>query len=306
MAYVLTHRYTSDNGSWMRGRSLNLKARILDRIETRGAGAVWTPVDFLEFGPRPAVDKALQRLVAHGDLRRVGRGLYFTPTMNRLTGKPNAPDSSAVVDAIARRDQIRCVVDGLTAANDLGLTTAVPAHVTVLADARLRPVRLGKQEIRFKHVAASRLYWAGRPAMRVVQALHWMRDVVPSNRSRVLDRLRRVLADPDHGSSIRDDLRAGFHTLPAWMQSLVRELIGEVPSGGAKSVKRDEAGKDGEAMRKKHEKAKKRWPPGKPLPIFASAAEEERFWLSHDFDDAVDTGGEEVVYQPRATRRPRT
>ncbi|HET8540543.1 MAG TPA: CopG family antitoxin [Anaeromyxobacter sp.] len=64
--------------------------------------------------------------------------------------------------------------------------------------------------------------------------------------------------------------------------------------------------KDGEAMKKQQQKAKKRWAPGKPLPKLATAAEEERFWLSHDFDDAMDAGGEEVVYEPRATRRPRT
>jgi hypothetical protein len=220
----------------MRGRSLNLKGWILDRIDARGAG-VWTPVDFLDLGSRAAVDKALQRLVAHGNLRRVGRGLYYTPAMSRLTGKPNAPDSSAVVDAIARRDQIRCVVDGLTAANELGLTTAVPAHVTVLADARLRPVRLANQEIRFKQAAASRLYWAGRPAMRVVQALHWMHDVVPTNRPRILDRLRGVLSDPDHGPAITDDLRSGLHTLPIWMHSLVRELLEGRAPGGASSVR---------------------------------------------------------------------
>jgi len=224
----------------MRGRSLNLKGRILDRVDARGAGGVWTPVDFLDLASRAGVDKALQRLVAHGNLRRVGRGLYYKPIMSRLTGKPNAPDSGAVVDAIARRDQIRCVVDGLTAANDLGLTTAVPAHVTVLADARLRTVHLGKQEIRFKHVAASRLYWAGHPAVRVVQALHWLRDVVPANRPRVLDRLGGVLADPDHGPAITDDLRAGLHTLPIWMQSLVRELLEGLAAGDAKSGKRYE------------------------------------------------------------------
>jgi hypothetical protein len=44
----------------------------------------------------------------------------------------------------------------------------------------------------------------------------------------------------------------------------------------------------------------------KPLPKFATAAEEESFWLSHDFDDAMDAGGEEVAYEPQATRRPRT
>ena len=56
---------------------------------------------------------------------------------------------------------------------------------------------------------------------------------------------------------------------------------------------------------KKKQQATKRWAPGKPLPKFASAAAEERFWLSHDFDEAMDAGGEDVVYQPQATRRAR-
>jgi hypothetical protein len=41
-----------------RGQSLNVKRRILDRVDARGAGAVWTPIDFLDLGPRAAVDKA--------------------------------------------------------------------------------------------------------------------------------------------------------------------------------------------------------------------------------------------------------
>jgi hypothetical protein len=61
---------------------------------------------------------------------------------------------------------------------------------------------------------------------------------------------------------------------------------------------------DGEAV--KIRQTKKRWAPGKPLPKFATAAEEERFWLSHDFNDVMDSGGEEVVYEPQATRRPCT
>jgi hypothetical protein len=48
---------------------------------------------------------------------------------------------------------------------------------------------------------------------------------------------------------------------------------------------------------------KLRWPPGKPLPRFATRAEEERFWLTHDFDAAMDAGGEAVTSKPLAPRR---
>jgi len=130
------------------------------------------------------------------------------------------------VDAIARRDQLRLLVDGMTAAKDLGLTDAVPARVTIHTDTRRRAIKLDNLIIEFKQTAPSRLYWAGRPAMRVVQALHWLKDTLSSDRQRILSRLTKVLADSIHGSSICQDLFEGFSTLPGWMQSVVRELPG--------------------------------------------------------------------------------
>ncbi len=208
----------------MRGPGLDLTEGIQRRTAAQPA-EVWTPVDFLDLGSRSAVDKALQRLTRAGALRRLDRGLYDRPRPSKLTGQAASPDTRAVIDAIARRDQLRVVVDGMTAANDLGLTTAVPARVVVLTDARLKPVRLGNQEITFRHAAPSRLYWAQRPAMRVVQALHWLHDTLPANRDRILGRLRVVLSDPAQGRAIADDLRRGLPTLPAWMQQLARELL---------------------------------------------------------------------------------
>src|SRR3546814_16877871 len=91
------------------------------------------------------------------------------------------------------------VVDGMTAANDLGLTTAVPARIEVLVDARLKPITLGNQAITFKHAAPRRPYWAGRPAMRLVQALYWLKagiDRSEAERTRDYDALSALLLDP--------------------------------------------------------------------------------------------------------------
>jgi len=169
----------------------------------------------------------LQRLATAGDLRRIDRGLYDQPRKNELTDRPTIPDYRAVIRAVTRRDQARAVIDGMTAANDLGLTTAVPARIEVLVDSRLKPIKLGDQEIHFKLAAPSRLYWAGRPAMRVVQALHWMQDMLTqdSERQRVQSVLGRMLADPRHGQAIRNDLRAGLSALPIWMQEFLRGLL---------------------------------------------------------------------------------
>lgn len=62
--------------------------------------------------------------------------------------------------------------------------------------------------------------------MRVVQALHWMRDMLGQDEAnqKLLRRLRRLLNDPDQGDRLRADLADGLPTLPAWMQVLSAHL----------------------------------------------------------------------------------
>lgn len=203
-----------------------LKSRILSRIANEADNAVWTPSDFLDLASRDAVDKTLQRLVKAEELRRIDRGLYDRPRINSLTKNRSAPDPREIVEAVARRDQIRVLVDGMTAANDLGLTNAVPAKIVIHSEARSKTIKLGSLTIDFKQTAASKLYWAGRPAMRIVQALHWLRDTMTGDDSADWqDRLTSLLTDPVHGEELRADLEDGFATLPAWMQDILRPLL---------------------------------------------------------------------------------
>jgi hypothetical protein len=131
---------------------------------------------------------------------------WHASRINELTDKQTNPDYIAVIDAVARRDQIRVLVDGMTADNQLGLTDAVPSRPVVHTDGRLRPIKLGNLTIHFKLTSPTRLYWSGRPAMRIVQALHWLQDTLPTERNTIMKRLRSILNDSDHRSSLRDDL----------------------------------------------------------------------------------------------------
>lgn len=205
----------------------SIQSAILSRIRALKKPRVWTADDLADLGSRSAVDLALHRLVSAGDVRRIARGLYDAPGINSLTGKPTTPDPHDVIDALTRKGKVRILVDGITAANDLGLTDAVPARIEVLTDGRLRPIKLGNLTLDFHYAAPSRLYWAGRPAMRFVQALHWLRDMLPSDDGGLRRRLISILRDPDHGPAIRDDLRAGFSALPEWMRAIVRDLLRE-------------------------------------------------------------------------------
>jgi len=206
-----------------------IQTSVAERIGAQPA-SVWTPADFLDLGKRDAVDKALQRLAHAGTIRRVQRGLYDIPRVSTLTRKATVPDYRAIIDAVARRVQAPMLIDGLTAANDLGLSDAVPARMVVHTGARLRPMRVGNLKITFRPTTSRKLYWASRPAMRIVQALYWLRGIVPQNRDRIIARLRAIVNDPSHGAAIRADLQTGLATLPAWMREIVQTVLAPEPA----------------------------------------------------------------------------
>lgn len=203
---------------------MTLKNLILKRME-ENKGQIWTPVDFFDLGDSEAVKKALQRLVKHHELRRIDRGLYDKPRTNALTGQATPPDYRKVIEAVSRRDQVRILFDGMTCANELGLTNAVPGQVIIHTDGRLRPIKIDNLMIKFKLTAPSKLYWADRPGMRIVQALYWLQDTGELSQDAVQTRLLELLHTSEQGGKICTDLKAGLHTLPAWMQKWLREFL---------------------------------------------------------------------------------
>jgi hypothetical protein len=209
--------------------------RINDRIASAAPSGVWSRADFLDIGTPNAVEKALQRLTRRGDIRRPHRGLYDKPGISQLTGKMVFPPRASFIDAIARRDKLRVLVDGMTAANDLGLTTAVPARSTIYADTYPRTIEIEANagdphatkaviyRLDFKRISAKTAFWAGRPAMRVIQALNWFRDD-RSNLDTLVGGIIRQLSQNPHRQSIIKDLRENIHAIPAWMYPAV-EII---------------------------------------------------------------------------------
>ena len=112
----------------------------------------------------------------------------------------------------------------------------MPGRVIVHSDARLKPLRLGNLIITFRPTAASKLYWAGRPAMRIVQALYWLKPKLnnPDDNQRIRRRIETLLSDSKQGATLRKDLKEGFSSLPAWMQDFLRDLV---PSASSPSIK---------------------------------------------------------------------
>ena len=96
--------------------------KILRRMRAHGKGKrVCTPKDFLDLGSRAAVDQSLSRLVKAGELRRIGCGLYDMPRISNVLKRSAPANMDAAIAAIARRDSVRIMSDGMVAAiGDVG------------------------------------------------------------------------------------------------------------------------------------------------------------------------------------------
>lgn len=198
---------------------MGIADRIMKKVAARPVGQwVCTPKDFLDLGSREAVDQALSRLVKAGRLRRVSHGLYDRPRISKLL-KCRAPvDMDSAIAALARRDGVRIMPDGLAAANQLGLTNAVPAEISFVTDGHSRALKIDGHTVRFRHAGPSIMRWTGKPAAAVVQALRWLGPGAATD-AHVVSTLNRNL--PDH---VKADVWHHRRDLPGWALSLARSL----------------------------------------------------------------------------------
>jgi hypothetical protein len=194
----------------------SIDAHVAQRIAQKGAGAVFTPADFLDLGSRNAVDLALSRRARAGSIRKLARGLYDVPRIDAYLG-PLAPATDDVANALRDRDGARLQAAGAHAAHLLGLSDQVPVRAVFLTDGRSRTVRLGKRQIMLKHTTPKQMATAGRMSGTVIQALRWLgRRHVTAD---IIAALRRRLSDAD-----REQLLQDIRYTPTWIAGVMRDV----------------------------------------------------------------------------------
>ena len=200
-----------------RAPSLNsIDTQIARRVQRSARGTVFTPDTFAALGSRAAIDKALQRLVARGELRRLSRGLYDKPRRDELLGIL-WPSVDAVVKAVAGKDKLRTQPAGVYAANMLGLSDQVPAKVVLLTDGISRTVRAGPMKISFKRTTPRQMAAAGRLSGLVIQAF---KSLGPEHiTAERIKRLRKTVPAAARVKLLQDIVLA-----PAWMRPFLQQV----------------------------------------------------------------------------------
>jgi hypothetical protein len=197
-------------------RVLSLPDRIYARVIKRGYGWVFTPADLHDMGTPRTVGVALTRLVRRHRIRRLTRGIYDLPVHHTELGRI-AHSVEGVARSIARRDGIRIQPSGAYAANLVGLSDQVPMRVEFLTDGRYRRLRIGRQEIVFKHTTARNMASAGKKSGLIIQALRHLGQRFVDGKAK--STLSRQLDSTDRAELLRNRRFA-----PAWIAAVMLEL----------------------------------------------------------------------------------
>jgi hypothetical protein len=190
-----------------------LGSRLLGRVKSAPAGAVFSPRMFDDLGNRAAVDQALSRLTKAGKIRRMARGVYDIPKTHPTLGALS-PDPDAIAKSIAEQAGYRLQPTPARAANALGLSSQVPAQIVYLIDGSSRKIKVGNQTIHFKHAGPRALLGAGTSAGVALQAI---RAFGPDHLTAgIIQQLRQSLP-----SDAKTGLKELAHYAPHWMTSAI-------------------------------------------------------------------------------------
>lgn len=101
-----------------------------------------------------AVRQSVKRLAASGFLERYDNGIYYIPKRDGLLGKSYLDPSVVIMRKyVQNKSEIYGYVTGITFANQLGLTTQIPAVIEVVTNREAtngRMITVGTQRVRVK------------------------------------------------------------------------------------------------------------------------------------------------------------
>jgi len=149
---------------------MSVVQQIVARVEKIPLGTPFTPREFISLGNRTNVGKILERLTLAGKIKRIRRGIYVCPEINRYVGEV-PPSTHAVLKTIAATTGEVLQVQGAEAARQLGLSTQAPVRESFLTSGRSRKILINNQEIKLKHVSPKKLVLAGTQAGIAITAL---------------------------------------------------------------------------------------------------------------------------------------
>ena len=198
----------------------SLADAVMKRVSKMPAGSCFARSDFASLGTRLAVSQALSRLERAGILSSPVRGYYCRRRKSKLLNVDMPPDYAALAAAIARNSGWTIIPCGDIAANDLGLSTQVPAVWSYVSTGPYRTYEVGRMRLEFKHTANRELFNMSSKSALCVQAIKALgkERITPD----VIKRLDLVLSEREKIALMSET----SHTT-SWIYDVIKRIVRE-------------------------------------------------------------------------------
>ncbi len=191
---------------------MSVAENIRNRVQRVPRGEPFTNNRFLKLGSRPAVDKAISRLVDEGVIERVVRGVFVRPRKSRFVGNV-MPEVSRVIEVIAKSHGETIQVHGAEAARRFKISTQMPTRPVYYTSGPSREIRVGKLTVKLMHTSSHRkLQHAGKKPGLALTALWYLgKEQVNA------ETIRRIR----EGLSAEEFETLRFTPMPGWMSQAI-------------------------------------------------------------------------------------
>ncbi len=194
--------------------------KLITSLKKRGRGTVFFADEYSHYANPKRVQKAIEQLLAKGQIIRVARGIYCYPKKDKVWNTGFLPPSyDDVVNAIAKKEQSKIVPTGVHALNRLGLSEQLPLRFVYLTSGRTRKIELNDgQTIHLKHTSLKNLQFHNNTAMLITFAL---KEIGQENLTLAQkEHILQILKEENPLSLARD-----LSLMPDWIQTIVQQVL---------------------------------------------------------------------------------
>ena len=194
----------------------SIKKKVESKIN-KNQGKPFSIRGLSECGSDTAVRKALQRLSESGQIEKLARGVYYKPSINKYIGK-TVPSIELIVNAVAESTKETISVTGAQSALELGLSTQVPLQPIFYTSGTTRKIKVGRNEVMFRHASPGKLKYSHQLIGKVILALSY----IGSRQANLqhIATIQQKLPQNAFGSLVKN-----IGLMPAWMRTLFTQYI---------------------------------------------------------------------------------
>ncbi len=189
---------------------------LRQRIGKISEDSILFRTDFPEYHTE-FVGSVLSELTSEGILIKIAQGIYAKPRKSRFGAV--LPSIDKIVESIAARDNAEILPFGMTALNELGLSTQVPMNYTYLTTGSERTIKLSNRNIILKHGVPKNFCYSTRLISLLVQALKALKkDNIGQEELQIIQQL--ISKEADKQAVAKD-----VDMMPAWMKKIVKPML---------------------------------------------------------------------------------